>query len=116
MSHAALTTLTDDEAMFRDAVAGFANEEVRPRVQQMERDGKIDPALIKKFFERTGCPILVNTSFNIRGEPLVCTPEDAFRCFMGTQLDMLAIGNCILEKEGQSPELLADYSDRFELD
>ena len=57
-----------------------------------------------------------NTSFNIRGEPIVCTPEDAFRCFMGTDLDVLAIGNCYLQKENQNPLLKVDYSDTFELD
>jgi carbamoyltransferase len=62
-------------------------------------------ALLATFKEKTGCPVLVNTSFNVRGEPIVCTPEDAFRCFMGTELDMLAIGNCILLKEEQTPGL-----------
>ncbi len=73
-------------------------------------------ALISAFKDRTGCPILVNTSFNVRGEPIVCTPEDAFRCFMGTELDMLAIGNCILRKTEQDPALKLDYTDSFELD
>ena len=58
----------------------------------------------------TGCPILVNTSFNVRGEPIVCTPEDAFRCFMGNELDMLVIGNCVLRKADQDPGLKSDYS------
>ena len=65
--------------------------------------------LLSKFRDRTGCPVLVNTSFNVRGEPIVCTPEDAFRCFMGTELDMLAIGNCILRKDEQLPSLRVDY-------
>ncbi len=65
---------------------------------------------------RTGCPVLVNTSFNVRGEPIVCTPEDAFRCFMGTGIEMLAIGNCILRKECQDLTLAHDYKDAFELD
>jgi len=73
-------------------------------------------ALVSAFKERTGCPILVNTSFNVRGEPIVCTPEDAFRCFMGTELDMLAIGNCILRKPDQDPALKLDYTSNFELD
>ena len=59
--------------------------------------------LISKFKEKTGCPILVNTSFNVRGEPIVNTPEDAFNCFMGTELDRLVIGNCYLEKSMQNP-------------
>ena len=73
-------------------------------------------ALISAFKQRTGCPVVVNTSFNVRGEPIVCTPEDAFRCFMGTELDMLAIGNCILWKEDQDPALKLNYKDAFELD
>jgi carbamoyltransferase len=64
----------------------------------------------------TGCPVLVNTSFNVRGEPIVCTPEDAFRCFMGNELDWLAIGNCMLQKSEQDNQLRQDYSSAFELD
>ncbi len=70
-------------------------------------------ALLKAFKSRTGCPVLVNTSFNVRGEPIVCTPEDAFRCFMGTELDCLAIGNCFLEKADQDPALARDYKSEF---
>ena len=73
-------------------------------------------ALISAFKDRTGCPVVVNTSFNVRGEPIVCTPEDAFHCFMGTELDLLAVGNCILEKPDQDPALKRDYKDAFELD
>jgi carbamoyltransferase len=58
----------------------------------------------------------VNTSFNIRGEPIVCTPEEAFRCFMGTDIEMLAVGNCVLRKDEQDPSLKKDYRDSFELD
>ena len=72
--------------------------------------------LILKFKEITGCPILVNTSFNVRGEPIVNTPEDAFNCFMGTELDRLVIGNCYLDKMSQNANLKKDYSDKFELD
>ena len=72
--------------------------------------------LISKFNEQTGCPILVNTSFNIRGEPIVNTPEDAFRCFMGTNLDLLVIGNCYLEKSKQLKNLLENYKKNFNLD
>ena len=61
-------------------------------------------------------PGLVNTSFNVRGEPIVCTPEDAFRCFMGTDIDCLAVGDCFLQKEEQDPALKLDYKDAFELD
>ncbi len=72
--------------------------------------------LISKFKEKTGCPILINTSFNIRGEPIVNTVKDAFRCFMGTELDTLVIGNCFLKKNDQDPKLKKDYKDSFELD
>ncbi len=64
----------------------------------------------------TGCPVLVNTSFNVRGEPIVCTPEDAFRCFMGNELDVLVVGNCVLQKSEQDPALKQDYSQAFEAD
>jgi len=70
-------------------------------------------ALLKAFKKRTGCPVLVNTSFNVRGEPIVCTPEDAFHCFMGTELDCLAIGNCFLVKEDQDQALAKDYTSEF---
>jgi carbamoyltransferase len=72
--------------------------------------------LISKFKEKTGCPIVVNTSFNVRGEPIVNTPLDAYKCFMGTELDVLAIGNCFLEKNNQNMELKNDYLNKFELD
>jgi carbamoyltransferase len=71
---------------------------------------------LSAFKARTGCPVLVNTSFNVRGEPIVCTPEDAFRCFMGTDVEVLVVGNCILKKEDQDPALKLDYKDAFELD
>ncbi len=73
-------------------------------------------ALLSAFKQRTGCAVLVNTSFNVRGEPIVCTPEDAFRCFMGTEMETLVIGNCILHKESQDPALRHSYKDKFELD
>ena len=72
--------------------------------------------LIKKFKERTDCPVIVNTSFNVRGEPIVNTPEDAFKCFMGTNLDKLVIGNFILEKDKQDLNLRQDYKSKFDLD
>tara|TARA_B100001093_G_C26845665_1_gene1022661 strand:+ start:1918 stop:3756 length:1839 start_codon:yes stop_codon:yes gene_type:complete len=72
--------------------------------------------LLSEFKKKTGCPVIVNTSFNVRGEPIVNTPEDAFNCFMGTQLDKLVIGNCYLEKINQNPRLKKDYAEKFELD
>jgi carbamoyltransferase len=73
-------------------------------------------ALLSAFKRMTGCPVLVNTSFNVRGEPIVCTPEDAFGCFMGTEMDTLVIGNCYLRKEDQNASLKRDYKEQFELD
>ena len=72
--------------------------------------------LIREFKRQTGCGVIVNTSFNIRGEPIVCTPEDAFRCFMGTELDMLVVGNALMRKSEQSESLAADYKSKYELD
>jgi carbamoyltransferase len=73
-------------------------------------------ALLSTFKRRTGCSVLVNTSFNVRGEPIVCTPEDAFRCFMGTEMDCLVIGNCFLRKEEQNPSLQSLHADHFDPD
>ncbi len=73
-------------------------------------------ALLTAFKAKTGCPVLVNTSFNVRGEPIVCTPEDAFRCFMGSDIEVLTVGNCFLRKEAQDPALKLNYKDAFELD
>jgi carbamoyltransferase len=72
--------------------------------------------LITRFKALTGCPVIVNTSFNVRGEPIVCTPEDAFRCFMGTEIESLAVGNCYLRKDVQNPALKQTYEEQFELD
>ena len=73
-------------------------------------------ALISRFKEKTGCPVVVNTSFNVRGEPIVSSPGDAFRCFMGTDIEILSIGNCILRKENQDTKLAENYKDKYELD
>jgi carbamoyltransferase len=72
--------------------------------------------LISKFKEKTGCPIIVNTSFNIRGEPIICTPKDALRCFMSTELDVLSVGNFILFKKEQNLSLKNNYTKEYELD
>ena len=72
--------------------------------------------LLKKFKDITQCPVLVNTSFNVRGEPIVNTPEDAYNCFMGTELDSLVIGNCYLDKKNQNKNFKNNYSDKFQLD
>ena len=87
------------------------------RVQTVHRE--TNPryhALLEAFRAKTGCPVLVNTSFNVRGEPIVCTPADAFRCFMGTDIDCLAIGRCFLRKEAQDPSLKRAGTDSFEPD
>jgi carbamoyltransferase len=73
-------------------------------------------ALLQAFKQATGCPVLVNTSFNVRGEPIVCTPEDAFRCFMGSDIEMLVVGNCVMSKARQDMALARDYKSAFELD
>ena len=72
--------------------------------------------LISRFKELTGCPVLVNTSFNVRGEPIVCTPEDAFHCLMGTEIELLVVGNCVMRKEDQDPRLIRDYKNAYDLD
>jgi carbamoyltransferase len=87
------------------------------RVQTVHRE--TNPhfhALLSAFKQRTGCPVLINTSFNVRGEPIVCTPEDAWRCFMGTAIEALAIGNCYLEKSAQDPAEARSYAAAFEKD
>ena len=73
-------------------------------------------ALIRRFKEKTGCSVVVNTSFNVRGEPIVCTLEDAFRCFMGTEIELLVVGNSLLRKEEQDQLLIKDYREKYELD
>ena len=101
----------------RSSIPAVTHVDYSARIQTVHED--TNPryhALISAFKDKTGCPVVVNTSFNVRGEPIVCTPEDAFRCFMGTELDMLAIGNCILWKADQDPALKLDYKDAFELD
>jgi carbamoyltransferase len=101
----------------RSSIPAIAHVDYSARVQTVhEETNPRYHALIKDFKEKTGCPILVNTSFNVRGEPIVCTPEDGFRCFMGTGIEVLACGNCFLVKEEQDPELAEDYKDKFELD
>lgn len=101
----------------RSDIPAVTHVDYSARVQTIHED--TNPryhALLKKFKERTGCAVLVNTSFNVRGEPIVCTPEDAFRCFMGSEIEALVIGNCFLKKEDQDPALKLDYKNAFELD
>jgi carbamoyltransferase len=101
----------------RSEIPAVTHVDYSARIQTVHKD--TNPryhALISKFKELTGCPVLVNTSFNVRGEPIVCTPEDAFRCFMGTEIELLAIGNCLLRKDDQDASLLVDYQNVYELD
>ncbi len=101
----------------RSDIPAVTHVDYSARIQTVHRD--TNPryhALLSSFKALTGCPVIVNTSFNVRGEPIVGTPEDAFRCFMGTGIDTLAIGDCYLRKEDQDPALARDYKDSFELD
>ena len=101
----------------RSEIPAVTHVDYSARVQTVsQKTNKYYYDLISKFKEKTGCPVLVNTSFNVRGEPIVNTPTDAFNCFMGTDLDFLVIGNCILEKDKQDIEFKKDYSKEFELD
>jgi carbamoyltransferase len=101
----------------RSDIPAVTHVDFSARIQTVHRETNlIFYELIEVFRRRTGCPVLVNTSFNVRGEPIVCTPEDAFRCFMGTELDALAVGNCYLRKEDQNPQLKQNYETAFELD
>lgn len=101
----------------RSEIPAITHVDYSARVQTVHQE--TNPrfhALISRFHELTGCPILVNTSFNVRGEPIVCTPEDAFKCFMGTEIDMLVCGNCVLKKHDQNLSLREDYKTKYELD
>jgi carbamoyltransferase len=101
----------------RSDIPAVTHVDYSARIQTVHRE--TNPryhALLSAFHQATGCPVLVNTSFNVRGEPIVCVPEDSFRCFMGTELDVLAVGNCYLRKEKQDPTLKQNYETAFELD
>ena len=101
----------------RSSVPAITHVDYSARIQTVHSD--TNPryhSVISKFKEKTGCPLVVNTSFNVRGEPIICTPTDAFRCFMGTEIDLLAIGNFVLYKEKQNKMLKENYKERYELD
>ena len=103
--------------ILRSDIPAVTHVDYSARIQTVHGDtNQPYHALISRFKELTGCPVIVNTSFNVRGEPIVCTPEDAFHCFMGTETEMLVVGNAILRKEDQDPALRRDYKDAFELD
>ena len=124
-SNKCLSMTADEEALFgidklnipRSLVPAITHVDYSARIQTVHSD--TNPkyhALILRFKEKTGCPIVVNTSFNVRGEPIVCTPTDAFKCFMGTELDILVIGDFILYKANQNLKFASDYKDAYELD
>jgi carbamoyltransferase len=101
----------------RSDIPAVTHVDYSARVQTVHEETNPDfHALLKSFKDKTGCSVLVNTSFNVRGEPIVCTPEDAFRCFMGSEIEVLVVGNCLLRKEDQDPALKLDYKNAFELD
>ncbi len=115
----------EEEALFgidklnvpRSSVPAITHVDYSARIQTVHAD--TNPkyhAVISKFKEKTGCPLVVNTSFNVRGEPIICSPTDAFKCFMGTEMDVLAIGNYMLYKEQQDEALKENYEERYELD
>jgi carbamoyltransferase len=119
-------SMTDDElGLFGIDKLNIARSEI-PAVTHVDYSARIQTVhantnplfhrLLTRFKEKTGCPVLVNTSFNVRGEPIVCTPEDAFRCFMGNELDLLVVGNCIMNKDTQDQTLKRDYSSAFDPD
>jgi carbamoyltransferase len=119
-------TMRDDEqALFgidklnvaRSEIPAVTHVDYSARIQTVDREtNPLFHRLLSRFKALTGCPVLVNTSFNVRGEPIVCTPEDAFRCFMGNELDVLVLGNCVLQKADQDSSLKSNYSLSLEAD
>jgi len=115
----------DEEKLFgidklnikRSEISAVTHVDYSARIQTVHKETNLKyHKLISEFKKRTGCPVIVNTSFNVRGEPIVNTPKDAFDCFMGTELDILVIGNCFLVKENQNQSLKKDYKHKYELD
>ena len=101
----------------RSIVPSITHIDYSARIQTVHEDSNTRyHSLISMFYKRTGCPILINTSFNIRGEPIVCNPADAFKCFMGTELDILVIDNFFLLKEEQNSTKIKNYKEIYELD
>ncbi len=103
----------DEQALFgidklnvaRSDIPAVTHVDYSARIQTVHarHQSAVPPAARRASRQLTGCPVLVNTSFNVRGEPIVCTPEDAFRCFMGTEIDLLVVGNCVMQKSEQDP-------------
>jgi carbamoyltransferase len=123
--HRRRATKPDDEGLVgldqlkapRSEIPAVTHVDYSARIQTVHR--ATNPrfhGLLAAFKRKTGCPVLVNTSFNVRGEPIANTPEDAFRCLMGTEIEMLVIGNCVLHKDRQNPNLALDYRNAFDPD
>jgi carbamoyltransferase len=115
----------DEQALFgidklnvsRSEIPAVTHVDYSARIQTVHSEtNPLFHRLLSRFKALTNCPVLVNTSFNVRGEPIVCTPEDAFRCFMGNELDVLIVGNCVLQKADQDPALKSNYSLSLEAD
>jgi carbamoyltransferase len=103
--------------VLRSQIPAVTHIDYSARIQTVHREtNPAYHALLSAFKAKTGCPVLVNTSFNVRGEPIACTPEDAFRCFMGSEIEVLVAGDCFLRKDAQDPALKLDYRDRFDPD
>ena len=101
----------------RSSIPAVTHVDYSARIQTVHRETNLKYyELINEFKKLTNCPVIVNTSFNVRGEPIVCSVKDAFNCFMGTDLDVLVIEDFILYKEDQDKSLIKDYKDKFELD
>ena len=101
----------------RSVIPGVTHVDYSARIQTVSKSfNKFFFELLNEFYKLTNTPILINTSFNIRGEPIVCSPADAFKCFMGTKLDFLVIENFILDKKRQNKKLLKNYKSKFDLD
>lgn len=125
VKHKRLEMTAEDQALFgidklnvpRSEIPSVTHVDYSARVQTVHKETNSRyHALIKRFKELTGCPVIVNTSFNVRGEPIVCTPEDAFKCFMGTELDVLVVGNAFFDKSKQIEVLKSDYKADYDLD
>jgi carbamoyltransferase len=113
----AMLTGVDKVNAVRSEIPAVTHVDYSARIQTVHRE--TNPryhALLSAFKAKTGCPVLVNTSFNVRGEPIACTPEDAFRCLMGTEIETLVVGDCLLRKERQDPALKLDYRNVFDPD
>ena len=118
--------MTDDEKKLfgieklnikRSEIPAVTHVDYSARIQTVhEETNKKYYDLLSKFKEKTSCPVLINTSFNVRGEPIVNSPTDAFNCFMGNELDFLVIGNCFIDKKKQKQHLKKNYKNKYELD